>query len=158
MDELMRYIQFEDYEKFGFEQILNKKIMITKNHFEKINFNLCYDEEINIINLLEKYGYIFTDDDYIFIINDSPCSFAYIPENKRTIELCKIVVQKRGDMLYHVSENKKTDEICKIAVQQNGYALAYVPENKKTYEICKIAVQQNRSALQFVPENIINIL
>ena len=127
MDELTRYLKSSDYDESELEEILNKKIIITKDHIDIINVRYCYgDCELNMIKLFTKYGFIFTEDIYISLVN------------------------KNGYILYNIPKNDKTNKICKIAVQQNGLALRFVPTNKKTNEICDIAIKENHIALQYV--------
>ncbi len=94
MDELTRYLKLCKYKKIELEQILNKKIIITENHIKNIDLDCIIDHDFNIINLFEKYGYVFTNNIYI------------------------LLVRKNGYILNDFSDNIKTDEICKIAVQQ----------------------------------------
>ena len=129
MDELIQYLKSYSYEKSKLEYILNKKIIITKNHIDNIKIIFCCDQKFNIIKIFEKYGYIFTNDDYIMLVNK--CGFA----------------------IQFIPEDKQTNKICKTAVQQNGFALEFVPEDKKTDEIYKIAVKQCKNAFNFVPDN-----
>ncbi len=107
MDELTEYLRCNYYREFELEQILNKKIIITKEHIENIDvkYNCCIN--FNIIKLFEKYGYCFTNDDYILFVSEN------------------------GAIIQYISEDNKTNEICKIAVQQNKQALQFVPDNKK---------------------------
>ncbi len=125
MDELMHYLQSNThYYKSQPEQILNTKIMINKNHIKNIIGKCLF----NIINLFEQYGYVFTNDDYIFLIIHNESIFKYISDNNKTNELCELAVQYYGLSLRFVPQNKKTVKICKIAVQNNGEALPYVPK------------------------------
>ena len=178
MDELTQYLKNTIiYTESELELILNKKIIITKNHINNIRIKFCCEYNFNIIEIFEKYGYVFTNDDYIMLVNKYRYAIRFIQKDKQTIEICKIAVQQCGDILYFISEdkktneiyeiavrtngqsllfvpnNKKTIEICKIAVQQDGLTLLYIQEDKKTVEICKIAVQQNKQALLYVPNN-----
>ncbi len=144
MDDLTEYLKKHTYNKSKLEQILNKKIIITDDHIKHIKFDYYnYNPELNIIKLFEQYGYIFTNDIYILLINKNGYMLKYMSTDNITNEICKIAVQQTGNALRFVPEDKKTDEICEIAVRQNGRALYYVPENKKTKELCEIAVQQN---------------
>ncbi len=131
MDELEQYLKFADYTRIKLEQILNKKIIITKVHIDIIEIKRCCYYEFDIIKIFEKYGYVFTNDDYIMLVDKCGYALKFISNDKRTDEICKIAVGLSGCALTYISENKKTDEICKIAVQQNRYALTYVPANKK---------------------------
>ncbi len=66
MDELTQYLNTSKYySEYKLEQILNKKIIITKNHIDHIK---CISCEFNIIILFEQYGYIFTNEDYILLV------------------------------------------------------------------------------------------
>ncbi len=70
MDELTRYLKLGDYDKSKLEQILNTKIIITDDHIKNINFKYYHiDIKFNMITLFEKYGYIFTNDICVFLIN-----------------------------------------------------------------------------------------
>ena len=154
MDELIQYLKSLMYNEFELKQILNKKIIITRNHIEHINlyyYGIYW--RFNIIALFEIYGYIFTDDDCILLINKDISIMQYIPDNNKTYELCENAVRYSGTTLQYVPDSKKTKKICKIAVRQYGYLLRHVPKDKKTNEICEIAVRQNGNALQFVPED-----
>ena len=133
MDELSYYLSHTNcYKKSELEQILNKKIVITRKHIENIDLKYHYHFDFNIIKLFETYGYYFTNDDYI------------------------LLVRMNGILIQCISEDNITDEICKIAIQQNGCLLQCVPNDKKTDKICKIAVQKNEWALEYVPESPIN--
>jgi hypothetical protein len=57
-------------------------------------------------------------------------------------------VQRSGVPLCFIPERRRTPEVCLAAVQNNGYALSYVP--KQTPEICLAAVRRNGGALQYV--------
>ena len=149
MDELTEYLINAPtyyYSVIRLERILNKKIIITPNHIK-------YVKQGPIINIFKKYGYVFTEDDYMYLMLNINNAFSNIPDNEKTNKLCVFAVQQNGQNLQFVPPNKITDEICKIAVQQNYNALEYVPENKKIYELCNIAVQQNGNALRHVPND-----
>ena len=157
MDELLQYLKSDSYNESELEQILNKKIVITKNHIENINIGNYRDYlEFNIINLFEKYGYVFTNNDCIMLVNKYGYILDDIPEDIKTNEICEIAVKKHWYALEFVPNDKKTDYICRIAVEKHAYALQHVPENKKTNELCKIAVENRGYALKFVPEFPIN--
>ena len=153
MDELTIYLKAGYYHKLKLEQILNKKIIITKEHIDNIHTWNCQYIDFDIINMFEKYGYVFTYDDYILLVKKGSHMFKFIQENIKTDKLCKFAVQQSGYALQYVPDDKKTEEICKIAVQQDGYTLQYIPDDKKTDEICEIAVLKTGLALQYVPEN-----
>ena len=155
MDELSQYLKTGYYNEIELQQILDKKIMITKNHVENINldyFNIHW--YFDIITLFKKYGYIFTNDDYILLVNKNKYIIKIIPDDMKTDKLCKITVKSYGYLLQLVPEDKKTYDLCKIAVRQDGQALLFVPKNKKTEEICKIAMRQDKYASNYVPDDI----
>ena len=184
MDALQQYFitrKFRDYAKHELIEILEMKINITSEHIKIMKNNyFSHKHNYNIISLFEKYGFVFTDDDYKQILNksglficdipkikqtDELCTIAvkengwaleYISEDKKTDKLCEIAVRQNGSILQHVPEDKKTDQLCEIAVRQNGYGyvLNYVPKNKQTYDLCKIAVQQKGWSLKYVPDDI----
>ena len=152
-DELTRYLKLSNYNKFKLEQILNKKIIITKDHIDNIEIKHCCDCEFNIIEIFEKYGYVFTNDDYMMLLNRCIYAIQFIPNDKQTNKMCKMAVQRYAPTLRFISENNKTDEICEIAVQRYVWAIRYVPEDKITDKICKIAVQQCELAVYCIPAN-----
>ena len=61
---------------------------------------------------------------------------------------------KHGYALEYVPEDKRSPEICLAAVKQDGHALAFVPEDKRSPEICLAAVTQNEYALCYVPDHL----
>ena len=140
------------YKKREIKNLLNKKIMITKNHVENINCNPT--PGFNIISLFETYGFVFTNDMYILLVRKNGFMIDYISKDKQTDELWKIAVQQNVYTFHNISDDKKTDELCEIAVKRDGCLLKYVPNDKKTDKICKIAIQQNGLALFYVPKNI----
>ena len=150
MDELTQYLKSDEYKESKFEQILNKKIIITEDHIKNINFKYY---NFDIINLFEKYGYIFTDGNYKIAVQQNGYMLKYIPDDKKTYEICTIAVKQIGWALKFVPDNKKTYKICKIAVQQTGWALCFVPENNKTNKLCENSVRHTGWALKFGPED-----
>jgi hypothetical protein len=112
----------------------------------------------------------------IAVLDNKYLGLYYVPEHKRTFEICKLAVEHNGLSLKYVPIDEMTHvgdiyaitgldytsshapriteeqyyEICILAVKQNGYALQFIPKNKKTYEICLIAINNNSYALQYV--------
>jgi hypothetical protein len=112
----------------------------------------------------------------IAVLDNKYLGLYYVPEHKRTFEICKLAVEHNGLSLKYVPIDEMTRtndiyaitgldyrsnrapriteeqyyEICILAVKQNGYALQFIPKNKKTYEICLIAINNNSYALQYV--------
>ena len=156
MDELSYYLKHRRgcYKKSELEQILNKKIVITKKHIKNIYSDYSYCWRFNIIILFEKYGYCFTNDDYILLVSIDGSLIRYISEDNITDEICKIAIKQYKYAFRRIPDNKKTIEICKIAIRRDAWALEFVPDDKKTIEICEMAVRQNKDALHFVPSNI----
>ena len=104
----------------------------------------------------------------------------YVPEEQRTLELCKLAVTQNGDALEFVPKELRTLDICKLAVHDyvdaindvpfesfthdeqlelcklaisiDGNSLGYVPKELRTLDICKLAVTKNESALYYVPK------
>ena len=159
MDPLQSYLttlSYDLYRKTELVKILDTKIFITEKHIKCMRFSFSYMNPrnyMNIIQLFETYGYIFTENDYKYILKHKGILLYFIDDIKKTNELCEIAVQQDGLALEYMPKNKRTIEICKMAVQQNGLALDYIPRNKRTIEICEIAVRQNGLALNYVPEN-----
>jgi Domain of unknown function (DUF4116) len=75
-----------------------------------------------------------------------------VPEDYRTLELCRLAVEQNGLALYYTPKDYRTPELCRLAVEQNGNALTYVPGEQRTPELCRLAVEQNGEALKYVSE------
>ena len=86
------------------------------------------------------------------VIQKNGMSLQFVPEEKRTAELCFLAVQNYGYALKYVPEEKRTTELCLLAVQEDGLALVFVPEEKRTEEICRAAVKQNGEAFKYAPK------
>ena len=154
MDELTQYLKSNKcYTKLKLEQILNKKIIITKNHIGNIDLEYHNLFDFNIIKLFEKYGYCFTNDDYILLVGRRGAIIKDMSDAKKTDAICKIAISRYWYAIKYIPEDKKTIEMCKIAVLYDGQLLEYVPNDKKTDKICEIAVGQTIHALRFVPDN-----
>ena len=85
-------------------------------------------------------------------------ALAYVPEEHKTVEMCRVAVAQHGEALYYVSIELRTVEMCRVAVAQDGEALGYVPIELKTVEMCRVAVAQDREALRYVPRSLRNML
>ena len=155
MDELTQYLKTGKYIENELEQILNKKIIITEDHIKHINMPISnfYGYNFNIITLFEKYGYVFTDDDYILMIRKNGNIIEYISKDKLTNNMCEIAVRQGGILLRYIPSDKRTNELCKLAVQENAYLIIFVPEDKKTEEICRIAFHQDNMVLPYIPDD-----
>jgi len=158
MDELTQYLRSKycsgskNYNKNELEEILNKKIIITENHIKNIVLYKYYFD-FNIINLFEKYGYIFTNNDYILLVKKDGYILKYIPIDNQTDEIYTYAVKQNGNALQFIPIDNQTDEIYTYAVKQTGHALQFIPEARKTKKICEIAVRQDGQALCYVPDD-----
>lgn len=83
---------------------------------------------------------------------------AGIPEDRRTLELCRIAVQsahpKLSDtesILHYVPLALRSAELCQSAVSKDGCALFDVPEKILTRELCLTAVKNYWKALAAIP-------
>jgi len=98
-----------------------------------------------------------------------------VPEEMRTLKLCKLAISNSGSAIVHVPDHLKsnelytlavnngcplyflptsfkTPEVYKAVVSRDGFALKNVPEEERTEEICKAAVSTYKYALSYVPE------
>ncbi len=139
-DELTQFLKSKCYIETELIRILDTKIIITSDHIKNIDVT-CYTEIYNydILAKFERYGYIFTNDDYIILMNKNELMLRYIPGDKRTNEIYEILIKKNGGVLREIPHNKKTYKICKIAVKQNKHAYDDVPSDMKTLELYNIA-------------------
>ncbi len=172
MAELILCLQDKNCNEKKIEKILNNKLIITETHIK--NIDRYY--KFNIIKLFEKYGYVFTNDDYMLLVNINGCYLKYI--SNKTEELCRAAVIKNGNALLYVEQNKRTNELYElairgnrnmlhfidennskmkqfyeIAVQYDGLALVHIPSNKITDKLCRIAIENNVWAFKYVPIN-----
>lgn len=53
--------------------------------------------------------------------------------------------------LTFVPEHRRTDEICMASIRGNGLSLRYVKESKRTLAMCLAAIRSNRKAIVHVP-------
>jgi Domain of unknown function (DUF4116) len=92
-----------------------------------------------------------TPEFYQLAIEQNGIALQFVPENKRTLELCLLAIEQNGKALAYVPKEKRTSELCCIAIAQNGMALYDAPREHITPELYYIAVEQNGNALQYVP-------
>lgn len=64
-------------------------------------------------------GKVMTDEIYKFSVDTFEVALSWIPEEKRTYEMCKSAVTRDCDLLQFVPEQMKTHEICKIALDNS---------------------------------------
>ena len=149
MDELDYYLQTTSYYNYKkLKRILNKKIIITANHIKYVNI-----KEINkIIDLFEKYGYVFTTEDYIMLLLKDVTVLEHIPENKRTDEIYEIVARQNW-LVMALYTHEITDKIYEIGIRHDGLTLQYIPRDRITNNMCKLAIRQNCCSIRYVPED-----
>ena len=76
---------------------------------------------------------------------------AYIPEELRTLEICKIAVKEADAALRYVPASVCTEALCLMAIRQNAWALEHVPEKLMSEKICRIAILKDPLALGKIP-------
>jgi hypothetical protein len=126
-------------------------------------------------NVDEKYV---TNELYLTLLEKSPTSLEYIPEDRITEEMCDVAVKKDGRALKYVPEDlqskfyvdvvksgkgldtipedKRTDRLCTLAVEQNAEQFEFVPEDKKSYAISLSAVDKDAQMIEFVPTELLD--
>ena len=100
----------------------------------------------NLFNIVFIKDELLTENLCKNVVRQYGCLLKYIPNEKRTIEICKLAIEQDQFALLYVEE--QTDELCKLAVLKNGYALKCVKE--QTEEICILAMKQNKDAIMYV--------
>jgi hypothetical protein len=111
---------------------------------------------------------------YLEVVQRQKRAFEYVPDEYKTIEMCRFAVEHDvysggwvsanayyecvTPELAYVPQALKTVELCKAAVAQNWHALEYVPEELKTGEICRVAVEACESARKYVPASILPLI
>ena len=79
--------------------------------------------------------------------------FFNIPEHYyQSKDFCMEVFNKSN--LIFIPEQKRTYDLCLEAVKKDSYDLAIVPDKYKTEELCLIAVKNSHLNFRFVPEDI----
>jgi hypothetical protein len=92
-------------------------------------------------------------------VNESGYALQYVPEDKLTLDICLAAVIQDGTALIFVPKDKRTLDICYAAITHipttlaHNYILQYVPEDKRTLDICLAAVSRNGHELEYVPED-----
>lgn len=90
---------------------------------------------------------------YLSDVRKNGWKLRYVPEEKKSLEICLYAVQTDGCALKYVPKEKRRLEICLTAVRRSGWMLGFVPIEKRTLEICLAAVHQNIYALDFVSDD-----
>ncbi len=124
MDKLLDYLQTTVYyhESDLILLLSNSKIMITEKHIANIKYTT-----FNILKIFETYGYIFSDDDYLML------------------------VKKCGYFIQWIPENKKTREMCEIAHASTTYSMfQYIPKHLRTLEMLEIRPIYLNKSYQFI--------
>lgn len=79
----------------------------------------------------------------------------YVPENKRTLDMCIIALAHNPSCIPAIPESILTYEMCLDAVSDDGWALKYVPDEMKTPELCLAAVSKYGEAIADVPSEML---
>lgn len=67
--------------------------------------------------------------------NKTLCSFKHVPDDVKTQEMCKRVVEEDPAMLIFVPDQCKTPEISKRAAAKDSHELEFVPMDLSTQEM-----------------------
>ena len=119
MDKLLNYLQSNDYynESDLILLLSNSKIMITETHIANLKYTA-----FNIVKLFETYGYIFSDDDYLMLVKKSGYFIRWIPENKKTRDMCAIAYNSTNiSVLEHIPEHLQTWKMLEWKMNSNKY-------------------------------------
>ena len=110
-DELTQFLKSKCYIETELIRILDTKIIITSDHIKNIDVT-CYTEIYNydILAKFERYGYIFTNDDYIILMNKNELML------RNGLFICQDEIPK------HIAHER-----CKLAIQQNRCEFQFIP-------------------------------
>ena len=134
-----------------------RNIYVPENDFDHISEEIVIDHHtyVKVVTICELPLSLFASkmimEDIEFaksVLQSKIGCLAYIPEQNRTEEICKIAVKTDGLQLYAVPLPMRTEEVCKIAVKSNGLSITFVPSQCYTAEICRLAIQQTTRAIQ----------
>lgn len=81
-----------------------------------------------------------------------------VPQELRTPEFLKEVVENNTLYLFEVPKTELTQEICEIAVSKNESALVYVPHGMQTFEMCREAVRRGGGNIEYVADEYVDNL
>lgn len=82
----------------------------------------------------------------------------YVPDHRRTREICLLAMRTHGLAIYMVPTACRNTEMCVTAMRENGMALECIPYEERTKTICNEAVHQNPQAIDYVPRTILEQL
>ena len=102
MDELQIYLNSRNYTESGLCEILNKKIMITNEHVKLYKDGY---PNVRIIEIFKRYGYVFTIDDYKYIIHECVDEIERIPTDEITEELYLYVLDELINGSYDIKSS-----------------------------------------------------
>ena len=123
-DTLLDYLQSnENYDNSYLTSLLNTKIVIKKEHVSNMKY-----VNFNIIKLFGKYGYDYTNDDYLMLVMKDERFLNLIPEDVKTYEFYKLVVQSNGLLLQYVPEWFQAPDLCVLAIKNNRDASKFIPK------------------------------
>jgi hypothetical protein len=167
--------------RFGSDTWIGYRVLalFTEDELTQEDIDFAHDElksnveRGNRVDLAVVPEFFITDDLYIAWVNNNGKNLQHIPEDSKTLSICKAAVEKDGDALRYVPEQYKkdfyadavrngglgsipeedrTDKLCTMAVEIDPKEIRSVPEEKRTYAICLMAVDANAEMLEFVPQ------
>jgi hypothetical protein len=104
---------------------------------------------VELFDIPLEYRSVEICNNIIFDDNKGDC-FEYLPEEMKTLEVCKKIAASTG-YISKFPEEFKTEEICLSASQTNPCSIYYMPEKYKTKEVCMNALRGG-DYLEHVPE------
>jgi tetratricopeptide (TPR) repeat protein len=75
----------------------------------------------------------------------------WVPEQFKTVEICKAAVRARAQNLEYVPDVLKDRDMCLLAIKNDGTMLKFVPEKKRTKAMCEAALK-TVSAPQYISD------
>jgi hypothetical protein len=112
-------------------------------HVEKDDFQFMDNTDKRVDNETIRERWDEFNPLFYWAIEQNGMILRFIPEDKRTPELCRIAIEQNGRALFHVPEDYRTPELCRVAIEQNGDALEFVSKDKGNLELYRLAVEQN---------------
>jgi hypothetical protein len=117
--------------------------------------------------------YQFSEESTLELVRGNPRALQAIHPDKRTLELCKIVLESPGMPNVDVPEHLRTQELYRECLPKNGSLLEYITSpteddfrvalsnfgcalqwvhpDKRTPELCYLAVKRDPRAIKYVP-------
>ena len=104
------------------------------------------------VELTKVPTFLITDEMYILWMGIYGENLQYVPEDRRTLEICKAAVNKSGAALLYVPEEFRKDFY--MDAVRSGKGLSSIPELDITESMCAIAVETNVKEFRYVPEEL----